>query len=120
MTFTDTHKKIGKAIGAVAAVIIAGVVYYQFFILPGKQRERVTTAENATVVADTRNRAAEDARKITEKYYVERRTIEERATSGVETVLAAPDDRSASDAARAAACMFNYSYPADHPTCKVQ
>jgi hypothetical protein len=120
MTLTDTQKSTAKIVGAVAIAIVAAVLYYQFFILPGKQRERVTTAENGVVVSDARNQATQEAQVRTEKHYVERRIIEERANAGVASVLAAPDDDSASDAARAAVCMFNHSYPADHPTCKVQ
>jgi len=120
MTFTDTHKLIAKILGIVAAAILAGVLIYQVFIQPGKLREAVTVAEGQQTVADGRQQTGEVTRKETEKYYVEKRIIEERADAGVRDVLQAPDDGAASDAARRAACMFNHSYPADHPACKVQ
>lgn len=109
-----------RVITYAAVAIVAGVFIYQIFIQPGKLRERVTVAENQQTVADGRQGVAEETRKVTEKYYVERRIIEDRVDAGVGAILQAPDDAAASDAARRAACMFNHTYPADHPTCKVQ
>jgi len=120
MTFTDTHKTIARYLFAFAGFALGGILIYQVFIAPGKMRLAVTDAENQQTVAEKRQEAATDVRKETERYYVEKRIIEERVPAGVTSVLQAPTDADASDAARAAACMFNHSYPADHPACKVQ
>jgi hypothetical protein len=106
--------------GGVIIVAIIAAVIYQIFILPGVMRGKVTDAENQQTVAEKRQDAAETVRRETEKYYVERRVIEERTQSGIDSVLAANGEVAASDAARRAVCMFNHSYPADHPTCEVQ
>lgn len=120
MSLTETQKLVAKGLGIIAASIVAYVIIYQVFIQPGKMREAVTVAEGQQTVADGRQETSEAARKETERYYVEKRIIEERVDSGVRDVLQAPDDAGASDAARRAACMFNHSYPPEHPTCKVQ
>jgi hypothetical protein len=120
VTFTETHKAIARYLWIAALPVACGIALYQVFIQPGQMRERVTEAENVGTVADTRNNASKDAQKITESHYVERRIIEEKTNSGVEAVLSGADDASVSRSARTAACLFNHSYPADHPTCKVQ
>ena len=120
MTFTETHKAIARYLWIAALLVVCGVALYQVFVQPGQMRERVAEAENTGTVADARNDASKDTRKITESHYVERRIIEEKTNSGVEAVLSGVDDASVSRAARTAACLFKHSYPANHPTCKVQ